>query len=91
MERTNLNYWVDVLLVICLFVVGVTGLILKFAFVSGAPGVGRSVLFFGIGKIDFLMWHSWFALGMLALMVLHFVLHFDWLFVMTKKVFGAGE
>lgn len=90
MERGSLNYWVDVLLVICLVVVGVTGLILKFAFVSGVPGVGRRIVFMGMSKMDLLPWHEVFGLAMVGLMVLHLVLHFGWLKIMTFRVFRKG-
>ena len=91
MNIGKLNYWVDILLVICLAVVGVTGVILKFFFVSGAPGAGRRVLFFGADKMEFLFLHGWFALGMLGLMLVHLILHFDWLVCMSRKMVGVEK
>ena len=90
MEKLKLNYWVDVLLVVCLVVVGVTGVILKFAFISGEPGAGRSIMFLGMTKIDLLPWHEVFGLLMVILMVLHLVLHFNWLNCMTRRIFSKG-
>lgn len=90
MKRGDVNYWVNVLLVICLLVVGVTGLILKFAFVSGEPGVGRRIVFMGFSKMDLLPWHEWFGLAMVVLMILHLILHFNWLKVMTGNLFSKG-
>lgn len=86
----KLNYWVDVLLVVFLGLVGGTGLILKFFFVSGVPGAGRRVLFFGFDKMSFLHFHEVVGFFMLIFMLLHLVLHFEWLSRMTKKLFSKG-
>jgi len=79
---------VDVLLLICFVVVGVSGIILKFVFVSGVPGAGRSVVFLGMNKMDLLPWHEFFGLSMIVLIGVHFVLHFNWVSCMTKSVFS---
>jgi len=89
MNRVRLNYWIDVLLVICLIVVSITGLVLYFAFVSGEPGAGRSTTFVGTYKADWHPWHNYFGLAMIVLMVLHFILHFNWLNVMTRSLFNS--
>jgi len=86
MERGRLNYFVDVLFVICLIVVSISGLVLHFAFVSGVPGQGRAVEFLGTSKIDWQPWHNYFGLAMTVLMLLHLVLHFGWLNAMTKNL-----
>lgn len=88
MGKGKLNYWVDVLLLICLVVVGVSGVILKFVFLSGEPGVGRRIFFMGMSKMDLLPWHEIFGLLMVALMILHLVLHFGWLSAMSKRLFS---
>ncbi len=91
MERARLNYWIDILLLICFIVVGTTGLILKFVFVSGVPGAGRTVSFLGLHKVDILPWHELFGVGMVVLIVIHLVLHFGWLTSMTKSLFESKD
>jgi len=91
MVKERLNYWVDVLLVLCLIVVSVTGLVLYFGFVSAEPGVGRSTLFLGTSKAVWIPWHNYFGLAMIVLMLLHLVLHFGWLTAMTKSLFRKDE
>ncbi len=89
MKRAELNYWIDVLLVICLIVVAISGLVLFFAFTSGQPGVGRSVTFMGTHKSDWQPWHNIFGLVMTVLMVLHLIMHFNFMKVMTKNLFKS--
>lgn len=90
MKKVKFNFYVDLSLVLCLFIVGISGLILKFAFVSGEPGVGRRIVFMGLSKADVLPWHEFFGLVMVFLMFLHVVLHFDWLVCMVKDLFSKG-
>jgi hypothetical protein len=87
MMKNKLNYWIDMALVICLIVVATTGLVLYFAFVSGAPGQGRSITFLGTYKSSWLPWHTYFGLTMIVLMILHLVLHLKWLTIMTLNMF----
>jgi len=83
----KINYLINIALVICLVAISITGLTLFFAFTSGAPGVGRTVTFLGTHKKDWLPWHRNFGLAMIALMFLHFILHFNWLKDMTINLF----
>jgi len=89
MNRAKLNYWIDVLLVICLIVVSITGLVLYFVFVSGEPGIGRRIFFLGTSKNDWLPWHNYFGLVMIGLMFLHLILHFNFLNAMARNLFKS--
>ena len=91
MNKAKLNYWIDVLLVVCLVVVSITGLVLLFSFVSGEPGVGRGIVFLGTQKHDWIEWHNFFGLAMIILMFVHLGLHFNWLGVKTKNLFAKGK
>jgi cytochrome b subunit of formate dehydrogenase len=85
------NYWIDVLMVACLIVVGISGLVLYFAFVSGVPGQGRATTFLGTHKIDWQPWHNYVGLLFIALMVLHLILHWNFFWGMTKRLFVKGD
>ncbi len=87
MERSGLNYWVDIGLLISFVFVAVTGLILQFVFISNAPGAGRTMTFFGTYKAAWLPWHSFFGVAMIVLAFVHLILHFGWLVGMTKNMF----
>jgi cytochrome b subunit of formate dehydrogenase len=88
MERCRINYWIDIFLIVCLIVVGVTGFILLFAFVSGEPGVGRRISFLGTNKSDWLDWHSYFGFVMVILMLTHLILHWNFVKCQTKELFS---
>jgi cytochrome b subunit of formate dehydrogenase len=89
MERNKLNYWIDVLLIVCLIFVAVSGMVIYFAFVSGEPGQGRNLTFLGTTKGDWIPWHNYFGLAMIVLMLLHLILHFGWLKRMTVVIFNS--
>jgi cytochrome b subunit of formate dehydrogenase len=87
----KVNYVFEILLVICLIFISVTGLVLYFAFVSGAPGVGRTVSFLGTSKIQWLRPHAIIGLLMIFLMFVHLIMHFNLFKAMTKNLFKAKE
>ncbi len=91
MKRVRLNYWIDILLLVSFIISAISGFVLKFVFVSAQPGVGRSVLFFGTNKMTWLPWHSVSSIIMTFLVLVHLVLHFNWLVVMTKSMFNKEE
>jgi cytochrome b subunit of formate dehydrogenase len=85
------NWLVDAGLLVCFLIVGVSGLVLKFAFTSGSPGVGRTVLFLGTKKLAWLPWHNYAGVVMIALIVVHFVLHYRQFVIMGVGFFGKSE
>jgi cytochrome b subunit of formate dehydrogenase len=87
MKRWKINYWIDVLLILCLIFVSVTGLVLMFGFTSGEPGVGRNVSFMGTSKTIWLPWHNIFGFGMIILMFIHLILHWDFMRDQFKQLF----
>ena len=89
MEKARLNYRIDFLLLISFIIITVSGFVLKFAFVSGEPGVGRKILFLGTTKIMWLPWHSIAGIVMTVLVLVHLVLHFNWIKAMTKTLFKS--
>ena len=89
MDKARLNYWIDVLLLVAFVISAVSGFVLKFAFVSAQPGVGRSILFLGTSKMMWLPWHSVSSIVMTVLVMVHLELHFNWLKIMTKALFKS--
>ena len=86
MKRVDINYIVDILMTISLIIVGVTGVLLYFFFESGVRQGGYQTVL-GITKNTWTFYHDHFGLLMFALMVLHLLLHWNWMVCMTKKLF----
>ncbi|MEM2226169.1 MAG: DUF4405 domain-containing protein [Candidatus Bathyarchaeia archaeon] len=80
MEKSKINYIVDVLMVLSFFVVAVTGLVL-FLFLNGR---GR---FFGSIRHAYVSIHNWSGMIFIILVIIHLILHWDWIVCMTKNVF----
>jgi TRAP-type uncharacterized transport system fused permease subunit len=73
MNRAKLNYIVDVGLAISFAIVAVTG-ILKF------PALGGRMR-------DYVPLHDWSGIIMAVLVLIHLVLHWNWIVAMTKSFF----
>ncbi len=87
MKMTNVNYVVDVLLAVCLVVVAVTGLAV-FLFMPEGVRQGGLQEFVGVQKTVWTSVHNWTGILMVALMLVHFILHWNWLVCMTRNVFS---
>lgn len=83
MNKTILNYWIDVGLAISFFICFVTGLI-KWPGLIKIIGVSvyRSLSFHNIGA-----WHNWSGLIMGLLVLVHLALHWSWIIGVSKKIF----
>lgn len=90
-EKTRLNYWVDVALLIVFIVSAVTGLVVYFAFTSGQPGVGRNLTFMGTSKSDWQPWHAYSGIAMVILVLVHLILNFGFLTSMTRSLSKKDE
>lgn len=86
MKKTDVNYIVDVILTIVLAIVGISGVILYLFFESGIRRGGYQT-FLGITKHTWSFYHEYLGLFMVILMILHLLLHFNWMVCMTKKLF----
>ncbi|MEM4263638.1 MAG: DUF4405 domain-containing protein [Candidatus Woesearchaeota archaeon] len=73
MDRIKLNYFVDLGLAVSFVITAVTG-ILKF------PA-------FGGRARDFMLLHDWAGIALAAFVLLHLILHWNWMVCMTKGFF----
>lgn len=87
MNKTILNYWIDVGLAISFFICFITGLI-KWPGLIKLIGVStyRTLSFSNISML-----HDWSGLIMGLLVLVHLVLHWGWIVVMTKRIFGKEK
>jgi len=86
MDKVKINYFIDILLVISFIVVAITSLILFFFLPSGVRQAGYHT-FLGMTKHTWSEIHSISGFSMLALSLVHIILHFKWLTTMSKTTF----
>ncbi len=86
MNRSILNYIIDVGLAITFLISAVTGII-KFPELTK---YFRAVyLTIPARTLNFL--HDWSGIVMTALVLVHIILHWKWIVAMTKKIFGKKK
>lgn len=71
------NFYLDILLIICILVCGITGIVLNFHLFGG---MGRA------GKELFSNIHTWSGYIMLAAIVLHLAWHWKWLKAAARQL-----
>ena len=83
MNRTKLNYWIDIGLAISFFVCFYTGLV-KWPGLVNIIGISAyKVLSFK----NISMLHNWSGLLMGLLVIIHLALHWKWIVSVTKNMF----
>ncbi len=87
MNRTMLNYWIDIGLAISFFVCFSTGLV-KWPGLIKIIGVSAYKIL-KVPNISVL--HDWSGLIMGLLVLIHLALHWKWIVAVTKKVFGLNQ
>jgi len=85
LDKSVLNYFIDLVLTITFIITGITGLVIFFFIPSGVQQ-GRFQVFLGIQKQVWTAWHNWSGIVMILAVLLHLVLHWNWMIRMTKKI-----
>jgi membrane protein implicated in regulation of membrane protease activity len=78
-EKAMRNYWLDVLMGLLAFTVGLSAFLLWVVFPQG----------YFAARLIWLEIHKWTGLGLSIAVLLHVVLHWRWLTQMTKRASGA--
>lgn len=90
MSKTKLNYLLDVVIAFAFILSALTGVVFLFAGSGGYQG-GRNPGFrTEILGIDRSIWsglHTWVSLVMIAGVLIHLVLHWNWVLCMTRRMF----
>ena len=86
MDRTRLNYWIDVGLALSFFICFITGLI-KWPGLVNIIGVSAYKILH-VKNISNL--HDWSGLIMGLLVLVHLALHWRWIVSVTKSIFGVN-
>jgi cytochrome b subunit of formate dehydrogenase len=86
MNKLKINYVVDFLAFISFVITALTGLALKIFLPSGVRQ-GRLQEFIETPKVTWLEIHDWAGILLVVLVIIHLILHWDWIVCMTKNVF----
>ena len=85
MNRNRLNLFVDAVTAIGVLGLVTTGLLIYFV-LPPAVGQGRAVVV-GMNRHDWGEVHFWIAMGVLLLLLVHMVLHWQWVCTMCCRAF----
>ncbi|MFA5124629.1 MAG: DUF4405 domain-containing protein [Patescibacteria group bacterium] len=88
MKKNKLNFLVDLLAFISFLVVAKTGLIIFFFLPEGVRQ-GRYQEFFGITKSVYSSIHDWTGIILIVLVVIHLILHWQWIVCSIKNLFKS--
>lgn len=87
MKRNTINFILNLVSFLVLLGLIITGTIIAMPHKHG-PGE-KSILGLGSGQWDDV--HLWFGVTFAVLMVIHIILHWDWVKCYVKSVFRADE
>jgi cytochrome b subunit of formate dehydrogenase len=90
MNRSKLNYYVDIALTVLFIIVAITGFVLYLGIPSGVRQ-GRYQEFIGITKATWTLIHNRSSILLTLFTALHFVLHKKWMCCMTRNLFKREE
>jgi hypothetical protein len=83
MMRQKINYFVDILLFIAFLITGITGLIMWRLLIVNL-GMANLYFILPMGKIR--LWHEWASFAMLILILIHLILHWNWMVFNTRRL-----
>ena len=88
MKRSLINLTVDIVAAISLLVMIVTGYILRFPL---PPTTNRTLELWGMSRHEWGMIHTWAGAWFVGVVLLHLILHWDWIFTMIRRRFISTQ
>lgn len=88
MNRTPLNLLIDLLAATGLLIMISTGYILRFPL---PPTTNRTHELWGLSRHEWGTVHSWASLGLLAVVFVHLLLHWEWIFATIRRYFTSAK
>lgn len=82
MNRTTANIIIDIIAVLLFLAMIATGYILRFPL---PPGSDKTLVLWGYIRHQWADIHFWISLGLLVVLVVHFVLHWNWIVTVIGK------
>jgi len=105
MKKTWKNFWTDAVMFVQILALSATGIILKWVLPPGSghglghghghghelnDGTGPETLL-GLGRHDWGDVHFWIAVSLVAILVLHVILHWTWVKCRIYELFGREK
>lgn len=93
MRKSTINFFVDVLTLLVIFVMILTGLVIRFVLPPGTGGRhgGDGLLLWGWGRHDWGDVHFWSSVVLGVLLVVHVALHWSWVCMMVQRFLGGAD
>ena len=88
MKRNSINFWVDILAMLAVLGLVITGAVMLWHLPPGYKG-GHGITLWGWGRHDFGALHLWLGVAFLVLVTVHLILHWAWVCATTARFFGA--
>ena len=86
MNKSKVNYFIDLGALISFLITAITGLAIFF-FIPNGVRQGRFQEFLGIEKGTWTAVYNWVGIIFIILVIIHFILHWNWIVCMTKNIF----
>ena len=90
MHKLKINYLVDFLALVSFAITALSGLVIKFFMPSGIRQ-GRLQEFLGIQKGIWSEIHDWAGILLIVCVIIHLILHWNWIVCMTKNIFQSDK
>lgn len=90
MNRLKINYLVDLLMVIAFLITAISGLILFLFLPGGFPRAGQQ-LCLAITRRGWIVIHNFAGVIVIILVLLHLILHWNWIIQVTKSWFKTDR
>ncbi len=93
LRRSTLNFIVDALALLAIFVMVATGLIIRFILPPGTGGGHGEggLLLWGLGRHDWGDVHFWTSVALSVLLIIHVALHWSWVCAMVQRFLGCAD
>ncbi len=88
MNRTILNLLIDICTAALFLLMAATGYLLCFPM---PPGTNKTVELWGLTRHQWGSIHAWISLGLIALLLVHVTLHWNWIASVVGKQFRASK
>ncbi len=90
MKKQHLNYIIDILMLLIMLAIASIGFVIKYVLVSGSQrweiyGNNVEQTFWGMDRHGWGDVHLVLGIALLVLLMVHIILHFNWIICMTKK------